>query len=130
MRKRKLVTLDLEKEFEWEIPSDDENEKPIKFYYKALSNRESSHFDSELVLYTNDSATIKEPEINYKVVLAKVTKIENLFLDGKEVNLTDEKEIKSFIENTMPKEWINELAGHIRIMSEFSKEDIEALKKP
>lgn len=129
MAKRKLVTLDLEKEFEW-IPTEEiDEEKPTKFYYKALSNREFEKFNSQLFKNEEGKLISEQGLVDYDTVKLKLVKVENVDLDGSLKTIQKENIDDKFMD-TLPLDWISDLASAIRTTSILKGKEIESLKKP
>lgn len=128
MAKRKLVTLDLEKEFEW-IPTEEiDEENPTRFFYNALSNREFEKVNSKMVKFEEGVTHVEEGVVNYDTVKLKLIRIENIDLDGS-LKTIEQKDITDSILDALPREWIADLASDIRVTSVLKGKELEELKK-
>jgi len=129
MAKRKLVTLDLEKEFEW-IPTEEiDEEKPTKFYYKALSNREFEKYNSQLFKNEEGKLISEQGIVDYDMSKAKLVRVENIEIDNS-IKTIKEEDIDDKFMDILPLDWISDLASSIRVTSMLKGKDIESLKKP
>jgi hypothetical protein len=128
MAKRQLVTLDLDKEFIWTPTDEIDEEKPTKFYYKALSNREYEKINAHIIKAEDGVIFSEEGVVNYDTVKLKLVKIEDIEIDGSLKNF-DKKDITDKILDSLPREWIADLATQIRVTSILKGKEIEELKK-
>lgn len=129
MGKRKLVKLDLDKEFDWIPPEELQEEKPTKFYYKALSNREFEKFNSQLFKNEEGKLISEQGLVDYDMSKAKLVRVENIEIDGS-VKVIKQEEIDDSFMDILPLEWISDLASSIRLTSMLKGKEIDELKKP
>ena len=129
MAKRKLVTLDLEKEFEWIPPEELQEEKPTKFYYKALSNREFEKFNSQLFKNEEGKLISEQGVVDYDMAKAKLVRVENIEIDGS-IKVIKQEDIDDKFMDILPLDWISDLASAIRVTSMLKGKEIDELKKP
>lgn len=100
-----------------------EEEKPLKFKFKLLSNKEIVKIDDQLSAYNvfDNKIVLATNEINYDIALKNLTGWENLVVEGKELMNDATISIEDF--NLI--EELVELGNYIYIVSKYPDSKIE-----
>lgn len=114
--KKQFVKRDLTKEYSWTPSQFIDDEKPLTFIFKKLSNRELAELNDKLFSTKGNEIYTNQSIIDYDLVQLKVVRIEN-YLNDSNIYITLEHIPPSFYDSEIEYDLISELASYIRTVS-------------
>ena len=116
-KKKSFVIADYNKEFEWILTEEIENEAPLKFIFTLATNKEIANYNDNLMRIEGNGVVTYQNLVDIELLNLKLKRIENIELNGEVETVTDKTMINFIIDKVLDLDTINELSGYIRVMS-------------
>ena len=116
-RKKSFVVADYNKEYEWILTEEIENEAPLKFIFTLATNKEIANYNDNLMRIEGNGVVTYQNLVDIELLNLKLKRIENIELNGEVETVTDKNRINFIIDKVLDLDTINELSGYIRVMS-------------
>ena len=116
-RKKSFVVADYNKEYEWILTEEIENEAPLKFIFTLATNKEIANYNDNLMRIEGNGVVTYQNLVDIELLNLKLKRIENIELNGEVETVTDKTMINFIIDKVLDLDTINELSGYIRVMS-------------
>lgn len=116
-KKKSFVVADYNKEYEWILTEEIENETPLKFIFTLATNKEIANYNDNLMRIEGNGVVTYQNLVDIELLNLKLKRIENIELNGEVETVTDKTMINFIIDKVLDLDTINELSGYIRVMS-------------
>ena len=116
-KKKSFIVADYNKEYEWILTEEIENEAPLKFIFKLATNKEIANYNDNLMRIEGNGVVTYQNLVDIELLNLKLKRIENIELNGEVETVTDKNRINFIIDKVLDLDTINELSGYIRVMS-------------
>ena len=116
-KKKSFVIADYNKEYEWVLTEEIENEAPLKFIFTLATNKEIANYNDNLMRIEGNGVVTYQNLVDIELLNLKLKRIENIELNGEVETVTDKNRINFIIDKVLDLDTINELSGYIRVMS-------------
>ena len=116
-KKKSFVIADYNKEYEWVLTEEIENEAPLKFIFTLATNKEIANYNDNLMRIEGNGVVTYQNLVDIELLNLKLKRIENIELNGEVETVTDKNMINFIIDKVLDLDTINELSGYIRVMS-------------
>ena len=116
-KKKSFVVADYNKEYEWVLTEEIENEAPLKFIFTLATNKEIANYNDNLMRIEGNGVVTYQNLVDIELLNLKLKRIENIELNGEVETVTDKTMINFIIDKVLDLDTINELSGYIRVMS-------------
>ena len=116
-KKKSFVIADYNKEYEWVLTEEIENEAPLKFIFTLATNKEIANYNDNLMRIEGNGVVTYQNLVDIELLNLKLKRIENIELNGEVETVTDKTMINFIIDKVLDLDTINELSGYIRVMS-------------
>ena len=116
-KKKSFVVADYNKEYEWILTEEIENEAPLKFIFTLATNKEIANYNDNLMRIEGNGVVTYQNLVDIELLNLKLKRIENIELNGEVETVTDKTMINFIIDKVLDLDTINELSGYIRVMS-------------
>ena len=116
-KKKSFVIADYNKEYEWVITEEIENEAPLKFIFTLATNKEIANYNDNLMRIEGNGVVTYQNLVDIELLNLKLKRIENIELNGEVERVTDKTMLNFIIDKVLDLDTINELSGYIRVMS-------------
>ena len=116
-KKKSFVVADYNKEYEWVLTEEIENEAPLKFIFTLATNKEIANYNDNLMRIEGNGVVTYQNLVDIELLNLKLKRIENIELNGEVETVTDKNMINFIIDKVLDLDTINELSGYIRVMS-------------
>ena len=116
-KKKSFVVADYNKEYEWILTEEIENEAPLKFIFTLATNKEIANYNDNLMRIEGNGVVTYQNLVDIELLNLKLKRIENIELNGEVETVTDKNMINFIIDKVLDLDTINELSGYIRVMS-------------
>ena len=116
-KKKSFVVADYNKEYEWILTEEIENEAPLKFIFTLATNKEIANYNDNLMRIEGNGVVTYQNLVDIELLNLKLKRIENIELNGDVETVTDKTMINFIIDKVLDLDTINELSGYIRVMS-------------
>ena len=116
-KKKSFVVADYNKEYEWILTEEIENETPLKFIFTLATNKEIANYNDNLMRIEGNGVVTYQNLVDIELLNLKLKRIENIELNGEVETVTDKNRINFIIDKVLDLDTINELSGYIRVMS-------------
>lgn len=116
-KKKSFIVADYNKEYEWVLTEEIENEAPLKFIFTLATNKEIANYNDNLMRIEGNSIVTYQNLVDIELLNLKLKRIENIELNGEVETVTDKNRINFIIDKVLDLDTINELSGYIRVMS-------------
>ena len=116
-KKKSFVIADYNKEYEWVLTEEIENEAPLKFIFTLATNKEIANYNDNLMRIEGNGVVTYQNLVDIELLNLKLKRIENIELNGEVETVTDKNMINFIIDKVLDLDIINELSGYIRVMS-------------
>jgi hypothetical protein len=116
-RKKSFIVADYNKEYEWVLTEEIENEAPLKFIFTLATNKEIANYNDNLMRIEGNGVVTYQNLVDIELLNLKLKRIENIELNGEVETVTDKNMINFIIDKVLDLDTINELSGYIRVMS-------------
>ena len=116
-KKKSFIVADYNKEYEWVLTEEIENEAPLKFIFTLATNKEIANYNDNLMRIEGNGVVTYQNLVDIELLNLKLKRIENIELNGEVETVTDKNRIKFIIDKVLDLDTINELSGYIRVMS-------------
>ena len=116
-KKKSFIVADYNKEYEWVLTEEIENEAPLKFIFTLATNKEIANYNDNLMRIEGNSIVTYQNLVDIELLNLKLKRIENIELNGEVETVTDKTMINFIIDKVLDLDTINELSGYIRVMS-------------
>ena len=116
-KKKSFVVADYNKEYEWVLTEEIENEAPLKFIFTLATNKEIANYNDNLMRIEGNGVVTYQNLVDIELLNLKLKRIENIELNGEVETVTDKNRINFIIDKVLDLDTINELSGYIRVMS-------------
>ena len=116
-KKKSFVVADYNKEYEWILTEEIENEAPLKFIFTLATNKEIANYNDNLMRIEGNGVVTYQNLVDIELLNLKLKRIENIELNGEVETVTDKNRINFIIDKVLDLDTINELSGYIRVMS-------------
>lgn len=116
-KKKSFVIADYNKEYEWILTEEIENEAPLKFIFTLATNKEIANYNDNLMRIEGNGVVTYQNLVDIELLNLKLKRIENIELNGEVETVTDKTMINFIIDKVLDLDTINELSGYIRVMS-------------
>lgn len=116
-KKKSFIVADYNKEYEWVLTEEIENEAPLKFIFTLATNKEIANYNDNLMRIEGNGVVTYQNLVDIELLNLKLKRIENIELNGEVKTVTDKNRINFIIDKVLDLDTINELSGYIRVMS-------------
>ena len=116
-KKKSFIVADYNKEYEWILTEEIENETPLKFIFTLATNKEIANYNDNLMRIEGNGGVTYQNLVDIELLNLKLKRIENIELNGEVETITDKTMINYIIDKVLDLDTINELSGYIRVMS-------------
>ena len=116
-KKKSFIVADYNKEYEWVLTEEIENETPLKFIFTLATNKEIANYNDNLMRIEGNGVVTYQNLVDIELLNLKLKRIENIELNGEVETVTDKNRINFIIDKVLDLDTINELSGYIRVMS-------------
>ena len=116
-KKKSFIVADYNKEYEWVLTEEIENETPLKFIFNLATNKEIANYNDNLMRIEGNGVVTYQNLVDIELLNLKLKRIENIELNGEVKTVTDKNRINFIIDKVLDLDTINELSGYIRVMS-------------
>ena len=116
-KKKSFIIADYNKEYEWVLTEEIENEAPLKFIFTLATNKEIANYNDNLMRIEGNGVVTYQNLVDIELLNLKLKRIENIELNGEVETITDKTMINYIIDKVLDLDTINELSGYIRVMS-------------
>lgn len=116
-KKKSFIVADYNKEYEWILTEEIENEAPLKFIFTLATNKEIANYNDNLMRIEGNGVVTYQNLVDIELLNLKLKRIENIELNGEVKTVTDKTMINFIIDKVLDLDTINELSGYIRVMS-------------
>ena len=116
-KKKSFIVADYNKEYEWILTEEIENEAPLKFIFTLATNKEIANYNDNLMRIEGNGVVTYQNLVDIELLNLKLKRIENIELNGEVETVTDKTMINFIIDKVLDLDTINELSGYIRVMS-------------
>jgi hypothetical protein len=116
-RKKSFIVADYNKEYEWVLTEEIDNEAPLKFIFTLATNKEIANYNDNLMRIEGNGVVTYQNLVDIELLNLKLKRIENIELNGEVETVTDKTMINFIIDKVLDLDTINELSGYIRVMS-------------
>ena len=116
-KKKSFIAADYNKEYEWILTEEIENEAPLKFIFNLATNKEIANYNDNLMRIEGNGVVTYQNLVDIELLNLKLKRIENIELNGEVKTVTDKNRINFIIDKVLDLDTINELSGYIRVMS-------------
>lgn len=116
-KKKSFIMADYNKEYEWILTEEIENEAPLKFIFTLATNKEIANYNDNLMRIEGNGVVTYQNLVDIELLNLKLKRIENIELNGEVETITDKTMINYIIDKVLDLDTINELSGYIRVMS-------------
>ena len=116
-KKKSFIVADYNKEYEWVLTEEIENEAPLKFIFTLATNKEIANYNDNLMRIEGNGVVTYQNLVDIEILNLKLKRIENIELNGEVKTVTDKNRINFIIDKVLDLDTINELSGYIRVMS-------------
>ena len=116
-KKKSFIVADYNKEYEWVLTEEIENEAPLKFIFTLATNKEIANYNDNLMRIEGNGVVPYQNLVDIELLNLKLKRIENIELNGEVETVTDKTMINFIIDKVLDLDTINELSGYIRVMS-------------
>ena len=116
-KKKSFIVADYNKEYEWVLTEEIENEAPLKFIFTLATNKEIANYNDNLMRIEGNGVVTYQNLVDIELLNLKLKRIENIELNGEVETVTDKNRINFIIDKVLDLDTINELSGYIRVMS-------------
>ena len=116
-KKKSFIVADYNKEYEWILTEEIENETPLKFIFTLATNKEIANYNDNLMRIEGNGVVTYQNLVDIELLNLKLKRIENIELNGEVETVTDKTMINFIIDKVLDLDTINELSGYIRVMS-------------
>ena len=116
-KKKSFIVADYNKEYEWILTEEIENEAPLKFIFTLATNKEIANYNDNLMRIEGNGVVTYQNLVDIELLNLKLKRIENIELNGEVETVTDKNRINFIIDKVLDLDTINELSGYIRVMS-------------
>ena len=116
-KKKSFIVADYNKEYEWVLTEEIENEAPLKFIFTLATNKEIANYNDNLMRIEGNGVVTYQNLVDIELLNLKLKRIENIELNGEVETVTDKNMINFIIDKVLDLDTINELSGYIRVMS-------------
>ena len=116
-KKKSFIIADYNKEYEWVLTEEIENEAPLKFIFTLATNKELANYNDNLMRIEGNGVVTYQNLVDIELLNLKLKRIENIELNGEVETITDKTMINYIIDRVLDLDTINELSGYIRVMS-------------
>lgn len=116
-KKKSFVIADYNKEYEWVLTEEIENDAPLKFIFTLATNKEIANYNDNLMRIEGNGVVTYQNLVDIELLNLKLKRIENIELNGEVETVTDKNMINFIIDKVLDLDIINELSGYIRVMS-------------
>ena len=116
-KKKSFIVADYNKEYEWILTEEIENEAPLKFIFTLATNKEIANYNDNLMRIEGNGVVTYQNLVDIELLNLKLKRIENIELNGGVETITDKTMINYIIDKVLDLDTINELSGYIRVMS-------------
>ena len=116
-KKKSFIVADYNKEYEWILTEEIENETPLKFIFTLATNKEIANYNDNLMRIEGNGVVTYQNLVDIELLNLKLKRIENIELNGEVKTVTDKNRINFIIDKVLDLDIINELSGYIRVMS-------------
>lgn len=116
-KKKSFIVADYNKEYEWVLTEEIENEAPLKFIFTLATNKEIANYNDNLMRIEGNGVVTYQNLVDIELLNLKLKRIENIELNGEVETVTDKNRINFIIDKVLDLDIINELSGYIRVMS-------------
>ena len=116
-KKKSFVVADYNKEYDWILTEEIENEAPLKFIFTLATNKEIANYNDNLMRIEGNGVVTYQNLVDIELLNLKLKRIENIELNGEVETVTDKNRINFIIDKVLDLDTINELSGYIRVMS-------------
>ena len=116
-KKKSFIVADYNKEYEWVLTEEIENEAPLKFIFTLATNKEIANYNDNLMRIEGNGVVTYQNLVDIELLNLKLKRIENIELNGEVETVTDKTMINFIIDKVLDLDTINELSGYIRVMS-------------
>ena len=116
-KKKSFIIADYNKEYEWILTEEIENETPLKFIFTLATNKEIANYNDNLMRIEGNGVVTYQNLVDIELLNLKLKRIENIELNGEVETITDKTMINYIIDKVLDLDTINELSGYIRVMS-------------
>ena len=117
IRKQTVIVADYNKEYEWILSEEIENEAPLKFIFTLATNKEIANYNDNLMRIEGNGVVTYQNLVDIELLNLKLKRIENIELNDEVETVTDKNRINFIIDKVLDLDIINELSGYIRVMS-------------
>ena len=116
-KKKSFIVADYNKEYEWILTEEIENEAPLKFIFTLATNKEIANYNDNLMRIEGNGVVTYQNLVDIELLNLKLKRIENIELNGEVKTVTDKTMINFIIDKVLDLDTINDLSGYIRVMS-------------
>ena len=116
-KKKSFIVADYNKEYEWILTEEIENEAPLKFIFTLATNKEIANYNDNLMRIEGNGVVTYQNLVDIELLNLKLKRIENIELNGEVETVTDKTMINFIIDKVLDLDTINDLSGYIRVMS-------------
>ena len=116
-KKKSFIVADYNKEYEWVLTEEIENEAPLKFIFTLATNKEIANYNDNLMRIEGNGVVTYQNLVDIELLNLKLKRIENIELNDEVETVTDKNRINFIIDKVLDLDIINELSGYIRVMS-------------
>ena len=116
-KKKSFIVADYNKEYEWILTEEIENEAPLKFIFTLATNKEIANYNDNLMRIEGNGVVTYQNLVDIELLNLKLKRIENIELNDEVETVTDKTMINFIIDKVLDLDTINELSGYIRVMS-------------
>ena len=116
-KKKSFIVADYNKEYEWVLTEEIENEAPLKFIFTLATNKEIANYNDNLMRIKGNGVVTYQNLVDIELLNLKLKRIENIELNGEVETVTDKTMINFIIDKVLDLDTINDLSGYIRVMS-------------
>ena len=116
-KKKSFIVADYNKEYEWILTEEIENEAPLMFIFTLATNKEIANYNDNLMRIEGNGVVTYQNLVDIELLNLKLKRIENIELNGEVETVTDKNRINFIIDKVLDLDTINELSGYIRVMS-------------
>ena len=116
-KKKSFIVADYNKEYEWILTEEIENEAPLKFIFTLATNKEIANYNDNLMRIEGNGVVTYQNLVDIELLNLKLKRIENIELNDEVETVTDRNRINFIIDKVLDLDTINELSGYIRVMS-------------
>lgn len=116
-KKKSFIVADYNKEYEWILTEEIENEAPLKFIFTLATNKEIANYNDNLMRIEGNGVVTYQNLVDIELLNLKLKRIENIELNGEVKTVTDKNRINFIIDKVLDLDTINDLSGYIRVMS-------------